>query len=114
MKILGLDFGDENDGTWLIFCYCASKVFGFYYTEGDFYGGVNVLDVPYMGLPQREYIGEKGGRYTREFKREEVYVDFQTHRGWIEGEVAEETDFGVLLVVVGVLLGLYIRKRRLK
>ncbi len=117
LKILGLDFGDENDETRLMFCYCASKVFGFYgfyYTEGNFYEGVNVLDVPDMGLPQGEYRGEEGGRYMREFKNGEVYVDFQTHRGWIEGEAAEETDFGVLLVVVGVLLGLFVKKRKAK
>lgn len=111
-EVLGLDYGVVKDRDRLMFCYCASRVFafsGFYYAE-NFYDTVNILDIPDLGLPLREYTIENGV-YTREFQKGTVYVDFQTHRGWIEGEAAEEADISVLLVLAGIGLG-YLRIRK--
>lgn len=113
-EVLGLDYGREEDRDRLMYCYCASRVLGFsgfYYSWDNFYEGVSDLNVPDLGLPVDEYT-LKGEIYTREFQRGKVYVDFRTHRGWIEGEAAEEADVGGVLVVAGFLIMLYFKKRK--
>ncbi|MBU7009978.1 MAG: hypothetical protein HXS46_04765 [Theionarchaea archaeon] len=109
LKILGLDFGEEEDRERFMYCYCASRVFGFsgfYYAE-DLYEPVNELDVPFLGAPLGDYVPENGS-YTREFRKGTVYVNFQAHKGWIEGEAAaEEASASAILVLAGILLGLY-------
>lgn len=111
-QVLGLDYGVTNDRDRLMYCFCASRVLGFsgfYYAE-NVYDRIEILDVPDLGLPLRDYTIEDGV-YTREFQKGTVYVDFQTHRGWIEGEAGEEADVSVLLVLAGIGLG-YLRVRK--
>lgn len=114
-EVLGLDFGREEDRDRLMYCYCASRVFGFsgfYYSWDNFYEGVSDLDLPELGLPLADYTIE-GVLYTREFQRGKVYVDFQNHRGWIEGEAAEEeASTSIVFVVAGFLITLYFKKRK--
>ena len=113
-KILGLDYGDMDNRGRIMYCFCASRVFGFsgfYYAE-DLFEKVNVLEIPYLGAPLEDYTIEEGV-YTREFRRGKVYVDLETHRGWIEGEAAEEeAGAGVFLVLIGVLLGCFWVKKK--
>jgi hypothetical protein len=114
LKVLGLDFGQKNDKNRMMYCYCASRVFGlsgFCYTEGNFYEEINIMNVPELGLPRGRHTQKEGARYTREFERGTAYVDFQTHTGWVEGEAAQGTGVSVILVVLGGLLGLYLKKR---
>jgi len=114
LEVLGLDYGRETDRDRLMYCYCASRIFGFsgfYYSSGNFYDGVVILDVPFdLGLPLGPYSTE-GIWYTREFQRGKLYVDFQTHRGWIEGE-AEEAGNSVFLVIAGFFLAFYFRRKK--
>jgi hypothetical protein len=114
MKVLGLDFGDIHDEDRFMYCYCASRVFGFsgfyYASENDLYERINTYEVPDLGLPASPYTIE-GRTYTRDFERGTVYVNLETHKGWITGEAApEEAHTSVLLVVAGIVLSFFVRK----
>lgn len=113
IKVLGLDFGYKNDKDRMMYCFCASRVFGlsgFCYTEGNFYQDINTMDVPELGLPLGRYTQKEGAQYAREFERGTAYVNFQTHTGWIEGEAAQETGFSAILVILGGLIIYLIKK----
>ena len=110
-NILGLDYGRENDEDRIMYCYCASRVFGFsgfYYTESVH--TFTILDIEYnLGLPMGNYT-IKDGLYLREFQKGTVYVNFQAHKGWIEGESEEEeASISGVLVLLGFLVILYKR-----
>ena len=111
-RILGMDYIRVNDEDRIMYCYCASRVMGFtgfYYAE-NFYD-IATLDVQYdLGLPFSNYTIEDG-LYKREFQKGTVYVSFQAHKGWIEGEAAEEeAGVSVIMVLVGFVLALYVKK----
>jgi hypothetical protein len=110
LKILGLDFGRETDRNRFLYCYCASRVFGFsgfyYAAEDDLYEKVNTLNIPYLGLPLNYYTIEEKA-HTREFQKGKVFVILETHKGWIEGEAApREAGVSVFLVLIGLFVGL--------
>ncbi len=103
LKVLGLDFVREEDEERIMYCYCASRVFGFsgFCCTEDFYE-ITPPEVPELGAALGTSTVEDN-IYTREFERGKVFVSFQTHRGWIEGE-AEEVGFSGGLVVLGFLV----------
>ncbi|MBU7018861.1 MAG: hypothetical protein HXS44_15230 [Theionarchaea archaeon] len=111
-KILGMDYGRVDDEDRIMYCYCASRVMGFtgfYYAE-NFYD-ITMLDEYDLGLPLSNYTIEDA-LHKREFQKGTVYVNFQAHKGWIEGEaVEEEAGISIILVVVGFVLTLYMRTR---
>ena len=116
LKVLGLNYGAEDDEARIMFCYCASRIFGlegFSYAWKDAYEGLCSVDIPLnLGAPMEKAIYENG-RYSRDFERGSVFVDFSTHRGWIEGEAApRKTGVSGILVVMGGLLLLYVKKLR--
>jgi hypothetical protein len=114
IPVLGLNYGLEEDENRIMFCYCASRVFGlegFSYIWKDAYEGVCSVEVPYnLGAPLEKAIYENG-RYFRNFERGTVFVNFSTHRGWVEGEAApKKTGMSGVLVLLGGLLVLYLRR----
>ncbi|MGC1120302.1 MAG: hypothetical protein WBA22_04335, partial [Candidatus Methanofastidiosia archaeon] len=53
----------------------------------------------------------ENGKYFRKFGRGTVFVDFSTHRGWIEGEAApKKTGMSGVLVLLGGLSLLYLKR----
>jgi hypothetical protein len=114
VQVLGLNYGLEGDETRIMFCYCASRVFGlegFSYIWKDAYEGVCSVEVPYnLGAPLEKALYENG-RYSRNFERGTVFVDFSTHRGWVEGEAApKKTGVSGVLVLLGGLLVVCLRR----
>ncbi|MBU7013588.1 MAG: hypothetical protein HXS52_11415 [Theionarchaea archaeon] len=113
-EVLGLNYGTEGDEDRIMFCYCASRIFGlegFSYAWKDAYEGVCSVDVPYdLGAPLEKFIYENG-RYSRKFERGTVFVDFSTHKGWIEGEASvRKTGMSGVLVLLGGVFLLYLKR----